>query len=281
MELLGGRAGRYEPELEDWRETLAVHAFRVVLRLWCWRELSLPALALVVLYKTGHVDLAIGIGALLLCAIVLLLFICPRTLVRVLRRCRARSDMLTRQIRWPRLCRELGWARRLDKGGWLVPELLSWKGNEQQVTFQIRPLPEHGASKWDQMADALRRLVGGATVHWREAHGTLTVIISRVALPTTLRWAPGGSDRRRVVIGQRHGGTDLVLDVGRTPHLLLAGATGSGKGATIRAMLAGALQVGWQRWCSTPRSRGSTAGLSPSECPCSQAQASSYARLRS
>ncbi len=192
----------------------------------------------------------------MVCAVVLLLLTRPRTLLRALQRCRARSRALSRQIAWPRVARALGWARRLDKGGWLVPDLVSWNENNRQVVVRVRPLPEHGARWWDQMADALRRLVAGATVEWRESHGTLTVAVSRVALPASLMWASGLSDNERVTIGQRHGGAPLAIDARRTPHLLLAGATGSGKGGAIRAALAGALEAGWQAVVLDPKESG-------------------------
>lgn len=255
MVTIGGRAGRYVPEF-DWRIALGEQAFRAVERLWCWREFSLPVIAVIVASKTGHPELALTAGLSMVCAVVLLLLTRQRTFVAVLRRCRSRSRALSRQIAWPRVCRNLGWARRLDKNGWLVPDLVSWSENERQVTVRVRPLPEHGVRSWDQMADALRRLVAGATVQWRESHGTLTVVISRAGLPATLTWGPGLSDAGRIVIGQRHGGTPLALDVLRTPHVLLAGATGSGKGGTIRSALAGALEAGWQTVVIDPKESG-------------------------
>ena len=255
MAIIGGRAGRYVPEF-DWRIALAEHTFQAIERLWCSREFTLPVLAVVVAYKTGHPGLAFTAGTSMVCAVVLLLLTRPRTLVGAGRRCRARSRALNRQIAWPRVCRDLGWVRRLDKNGWLVPDLVSWCENERQVVVLVRPLPEHGARSWDQMADALRRMVAGATVQWRESHGTLTVVISRTALPAKLTWGSGLSDAGRIVIGQRHGGTPLALDVLRTPHVLLAGATGSGKGGTIRSALAGALEAGWQTVVIDPKESG-------------------------
>jgi S-DNA-T family DNA segregation ATPase FtsK/SpoIIIE len=121
---------------------------------------------------------------------------------------------------------------------------------------QLRPLPEQGARSWDQMADALRRMVAGASVQWRESQGTLTVVISRAALPTKLTWRSGRSEQGRVVIGERHGGAVLALDVLRTPHVLLAGATGSGKGGAIRSALAGALEAGWHAFVIDPKESG-------------------------
>jgi hypothetical protein len=255
MALIGGRAGRYVPG-GDWRITLADHTLRATQRIWCWREFSVPALVVITAYKTGHRALAFDAAALLICVVVLLLLTHPRGLARAWRRCRARSRVLSRQLAWPRVCRDLGWARRLEHEAWLVPDLISWTETDRQVTVLVRPLPEHGVRSWDQMADALRRFVGGATVQWREAHGTLTVVVSLVALPGKLGWGPGLSDSARIVIGQRHGGALLALDVLRTPHVLLAGATGSGKGGTIRSALAGALEAGWQAVVIDPKESG-------------------------
>jgi hypothetical protein len=255
MATIGGRAGRYVPEF-DWAVAIADHVFRAVARLWCWREFSLPVTAVVVAYKSGHPDLALTAASAIVFTVVLLLLTRPGVVVRAVRRCRARSRALSWQIAWPRVCHDLGWARRLDKGGWLVPDLVSWTENDQQVIVRVRPLPEQGPRSWDQMADALRRLVAGATVQWRESHGTLTTIISRVGLPASLPWSSALSDASRIVIGQRHGGAALTLDALRTPHVLLAGATGSGKGGAIRAALASAIEAGWQAVVLDPKQSG-------------------------
>jgi|GEM_PF-6864302 len=255
MSTIGGSAGRYVPE-PSLVISLADELSYVLLRVWCWREFSLPLLGVVVAYKTGHRALAAAVGSLLVSLVVLLLLTRPRKVLAALRRCRARSRALSWQIAWPRVCRDLGWARRLEKGDWLVPDLVSWTNTDQRVIVRVRPLPEQGPRHWDQMADALRRLVAGATVQWRESHGTLTAVISRAGLPANLTWGSGLSDAGRIVIGQRHGGAPLALDVLRTPHVLLAGATGSGKGGTIRSALAGALEAGWQAVVIDPKESG-------------------------
>ena len=255
MATIGGRAGRHVLEF-DWRIALADTLIVVLQRLWCWREFSVPATAVMVAYKTGHRGLALTAGLLMASAIVLILLTRPRKILAAVRRCRVRSRALSRQVAWPRLCRDLGWTRRLERNGWLVPDLVSWHENDSQVVVRVRPLPEHAARRWDQMADALRRLVAGATVQWRESHGTLTVVVSRVGLPGKLAWGTGLSDTERIVIGQRHGGTALALDVLRTPHVLRAGATGSGKGGAIRSALAGALEGGWQAVVLDPKESG-------------------------
>lgn len=227
-----------------------------LMRLWCWREFSVPAVCVLVAHATGHHDLAVimALGALI--AGVLLLVTRPRMIASAFGRCLARSRSLSRQVAWPGICEQLGWTRRLPSGGQMVPALLGWEEDDYQVRVLLRPLPEQGQRMWDQMADALRRIFGGESVQWRESRGTLTLIISRRGLPPRLRWVPGCSTAERIVLGQRQGGASLALDVRRTPHVLIAGATGSGKGGAIRAALAGALEAGWQAVVLDPKESG-------------------------
>jgi hypothetical protein len=228
---------------------------RTVARLWCWREFSLPAIAIGVAYST-HSDLGLTVALAVVIAGVLLLSTRPRMIASAFDRCSARSRILSRQIAWPGTCDQLGWSRRLSSGGRLVPALVGWAEDEHQVRVRVRPLPEQGPRVWDQMADALRRMIGGETAQWRESRGTLTVVVSRHGLPSKLIWSSGASDAGRIVLGRRHGGAELALDVVRTPHVLLAGATGSGKGGAIRAALAGALESGWQAVVIDPKESG-------------------------
>jgi hypothetical protein len=255
MTSFGARAGRYVPP-SDWRAKIVEELWWSAQRLWCWREFSAPALVAGGLYETGHDDLALTVALVAVLTILLLLLLRPGRLVGALRRCRARSAQLSRQIAWPRVCIGLGWARPLERGSLLIPDLICWESTPSRVMVRLRPLPEHGAATWAPMADALRRVVGGASAEWQEAHGVMTVVVSRVGLPAILAWTGGLADQRRIVVGQRHGGTELALDPVRTPHLLLAGATGSGKGAAIRAALAGALEGGWQAVVIDPKESG-------------------------
>lgn len=174
MATIGGRAGRYVSG-PDWRIALVEQLFRAIERLWCWREFSLPAIAVGVAYKAGHPGLAFMAGTLLVCILVLLLLTHPRVVIGALLRCRARSHALSRQISWPRICRDLGWGRRLEHGAMLVPELVSWSENERQVTMQVRPLPEHGGAKLGSdgrraPSDGLRRDRAMARVAWNLDH---------------------------------------------------------------------------------------------------------------
>ena len=229
---------------------------RALARLWCWREFSLAPSAAVVAYASSDPNLALAIMLVSIIGGMLLLLTRPRVVAGALSRCRVRSQALSRRIAWPELCERLGWNRRLPAGGRLVPTLVDWQEDDHQVTIRLRPLAEHGSRAWDQMADALRRFLHGETVQWRESRGTLTVVISRHGLPCRLEWAGGLSDLGRIVLGHRHGGRPLALDARRTPHVLLAGATGSGKGGAVRAALAGALEAGWQAVVLDPKESG-------------------------
>jgi FtsK/SpoIIIE family len=229
--------------------------------LWRWRDVTVP---LVLVYfawaARGH---AAGVAAsvLLAGAVAVVLALRPAVVLGAPRRCLARSQSFRRQRRWPRTCVGLRWYRKLEERALLVPELLTWKEQPGKITVELRPLPEQPSSSWDAMADAFRRFVGGASVEWRESLGTLHIAVGRVALPNVLRWdrqeAPGG----RLVIGRRHGGGPLAIDARTTPHVLLSGATGSGKGGAIRAAAAAALQSGWQLVVLDPKEAGEYAWL--------------------
>jgi S-DNA-T family DNA segregation ATPase FtsK/SpoIIIE len=111
------------------------------------------------------------------------------------------------------------------------------------------------------MADTFRRFLGGASVEWRESFGTLRIVISRVGLPDVLPWYAHPAPEGRLVIGRRHGGRLLAIDARTSPHVLLSGATGSGKGGAIRAAAAAALGGGWHLVVLDPKEAGEYAWL--------------------
>jgi hypothetical protein len=235
---------------------LLVFAWERVGGLWRWRELTVP-LALVYLVWAGSGDAAAVSAAVLLAgAAALALGVRPSAVLGTPRRCMGRSRAFKRQRQWPRMCVGLRWYRKLDEGALLVPALLSWEDGAGRVKVALRPLPEQPASSWDAMADAFRRFLGGASVEWREAFGTLRIVVSRVGLPDLLPWRTHGAPEGRLVIGRRHGGGLLAIDARMTPHVLLSGATGSGKGGAIRAAAAAALEGGWHLVVFDPKEAG-------------------------
>jgi hypothetical protein len=235
---------------------LVVLAWERVAGLWRWRELTVPLALLYVAWAGGGDAAAVSAAVLLAGAAALALGARPAAVLGTSRRCLGRSRAFKHQRQWPRMCVGLRWYRKLDGGALLVPALLSWAEEAEQVTVALRPLPEQPASSWDAMADAFRRFVGGASVEWREAFGTLRIVVSRVALPDFLPWHAQGGPEGRLLIGRRHGGGSLAIDARTTPHVLLSGATGSGKGGAIRAAAAAALGGGWHLVVLDPKEAG-------------------------
>jgi hypothetical protein len=229
--------------------------------LWRWRELTLPLALLYVAWAEGGGAAAFALCGALAGAAALFLLLRPDAVRNAPKRCLARSRAHARRRRWPEACVGLHWYRRLPQGSLLVPELLSWREGEDRISVTLRPLPEQPASSWDAMADAFRRFVGGASVEWRESFGTLRIVVGRVGLPASLAWRPQRTSDGRLIIGRRHGGLELALDPYSTPHVLLAGATGSGKGGAIRVTAAAALQGGWQLVVLDPKEAGEYAWL--------------------
>lgn len=261
-----GAAGRVVPPRTLWEEAL-VFLWERVGGLWRWRELTLPPAAVYVAYATAGGYAASWVAAVLCLVVGSVGLVRPSVLSRIPRRCTARSRWHGRLRRWPRFCLGLHWYRKLEEGALLVPALLSWEERAGQVAVEVRPLPEQQASSWDAMADAFRRFLGGASVEWRESFGTLRIVVSRVGLPDFLPWHAHGSPEGRLVLGRRHGGGPLAIDARTTPHVLLAGATGSGKGGAIRAAAAAALQGGWHLVILDPKKPASTRGSRTSACP--------------
>jgi hypothetical protein len=260
-----GAAGRLVPARSISRKLLVLLRDRVG-GVWRWREITLPLLALYLMSAKGAEAVALT-GAVLLGATALAYVIRPAYVRGTGRRCRERTRVHQRQRRWPNICAGLRWYRKLDNGALLVPALLSWREDATGMTVELRPLPEQLASSWDAMADVFRRFVGGASVEWRESFGTLRIVVGRVGLPVFLPWQPYGGRDGQLVLGRRHGGGLLTLDARTTPHVLLSGATGSGKGGAIRAAAAAALQGGWNVVVLDPKEAGEFMWLAELDVP--------------
>jgi hypothetical protein len=228
---------------------------------WRWREITLPLALLYAVWAVAGGAAALALAALLAGAVALVTVVRPTVVLGAARRCLDRTRAHRRQRHWPKVCVGLRWYRKLEQGAILVPRLLSWHQDATRVTLAVKPLPEQQASSWDAMADAFRRFVGGASVEWRESHGTLRIVVGRVRLPDQLPWRAGRGPASQLVVGRRHGGSQLVIDSRTTAHVLLAGATGSGKGGAIRAATAAALEAGWQVVVLDPKEAGEYAWL--------------------
>jgi hypothetical protein len=228
---------------------------------WRWREITLPLALLYAVWAVGGGAAALALAALIAGAVALVTVVRPRVVLGAPRRWLDRTRAHRRRRHWPKVCIGLRWYRKLEQGAMLVPRLLSWDQDARRVTLAVKPLPEQQASSWDAMADAFRRFVGGASVEWRESHGTLRIVVGRIRLPDHLPWRGQGGPTAQLVLGRRHGGGQLAIDSRTTAHVLLAGATGSGKGGAIRAATAAALQAGWQVVVLDPKEAGEYAWL--------------------
>jgi hypothetical protein len=240
---------------------LLVFAWERVGSLWRWRELTIPLALLYLAWAVGGDAAAVSATVLLAGAAAFALAVRPAAVLGAPRQCLERSRAFRRQRRWPRICVGLRWFRKLDAGALLVPALLSWEEELGLVRVALFPLPEQHAGLWDAMADAFRRFLGGASVEWRESFGTLRIFVSRVGLPDFLPWHAHGASEGRLAIGRRHGGRLLAIDARTTPHVLLSGTTGSGKGGAIRVTAAAALQGGWHLVVLDPKESGEYAWL--------------------
>ncbi|HZT94762.1 MAG TPA: FtsK/SpoIIIE domain-containing protein [Gaiellaceae bacterium] len=228
---------------------------------WRWREFTLPLALLYGAWAMGGGATALSLATLLAGAVALATLVRPRFSLGALNRCRGRTRAYRCRRCWPNVCLGLHWYRKLDGGAILVPHLLSWHDAPTHVNLALAPLAEQHASSWDAMADAFRRFVGGASVEWRESHGTLRIVVGRVPLPDFLPWPGCPGPSTQLLLGRRHGGGDLVIDSRSTAHVLLAGATGSGKGGAIRTATAAALQAGWHVVVLDPKEAGEYAWL--------------------
>lgn len=262
----GGSAGQVVAPLSLRRKLFGFLCNRVG-GLWRWRELTIPLALLYAAWAEGGGVTAASLAALLAGAVALATIVRPRLTLGAPTRCWARSSAYKRCRRWPNMCLGLHWYRKLDGGAMLVPRLLSWQEESARVTLALAPLPEQHASSWDAMADAFRRFVGGASVEWRESHGTLRIVVGRARLPDYLPWRGHRGSTTQLVLGRRHGGGELVIDSRSTPHVLLAGATGSGKGGAIRTATAAALQAGWHVVVLDPKEAGEYAWLERFDVP--------------
>ena len=158
---------------------------------------------------------------------------------------------------WNRYAMKLGWARQYDRHAH-TPTLkdITLDGDKTIVEFQ--PLADHRISMWSEMADALRRLTNHALATWRETTpGYLQITLHRKPLPSYL---PLDFDNigqeQEIYLGLRADGENLVWDVDYSPHLLVAGATGGGKGSALRLIAVHAITNNWELTIVNPKRSG-------------------------
>ena len=159
---------------------------------------------------------------------------------------------------WNKYSMKLGWARHYDHHAH-TPTLKHITINDDITIVELQPLADHRISMWPEMADALRRLTNHALATWRETTpGHLQITLHRRPLPNYLPLDPAdiSSKEDEVYLGLRADGQNLTWDVDYSPHLLVAGATGGGKGSALRLIAAHAITHQWELTIINPKRSG-------------------------
>lgn len=159
---------------------------------------------------------------------------------------------------WNRYAMKLGWARRYDQTVH-TPTLTRIELDDQVTIVELQPLSNHRFVMWPEMTDALRRLTSHPQATWRETRpGHLEITLHRQPLPELLELDPRsiGAHEAEVHLGVRADTQPLCWNVDHSPHLLVAGATGGGKGSVIRLVIAHGLKHRWQTTIINPKRSG-------------------------
>lgn len=164
-----------------------------------------------------------------------------------------------------------GWKDLAAGAGWTVtrdgrvqrPRLVSARPvDDDAVAVTMRPLESQGLARWDEIAHQIRRHIGAPTVRWwtdPTDSGLLVAHIGLVPLPDSLPLSqpppPAGVDRHATVyLGAAAGGGVAAWRPAESPHMLIAGQTGGGKGVTIRLILT--QLAGWDVRIVNPKLSG-------------------------
>ncbi len=112
--------------------------------------------------------------------------------------------------------------------------------------YSIRPVPGTRVSALRRLAPDLARSLGVPSLRVREGLGTLVgiEIPNRERRPVRLSELLGSvSGRLPLLLGRDTTNRPLVADLAKLPHLLIAGATGSGKSVCVNSILTGWLMT--------------------------------------
>lgn len=159
---------------------------------------------------------------------------------------------------WNRYAMKLGWARHYDHHAH-TPDLKSITIDDEVTVVELQPLADHRISMWPEMADALRRLTNHAVATWRETTpGHLEITLHRRPLPNylPLDFKVLSEQEGEIYLGTRADGQRLVWDIDYSPHVLIAGATGGGKGSVLRLIAAHAIANDWELTIINPKRSG-------------------------
>jgi hypothetical protein len=205
--------------------------------------------------------------------------------------CRYRLAAVRVRRQWPETCTALGWdqiaqdtPRRRSSGPLRGPEVLLRRpelrhveADRGRLRLVWRPRGDQDPTTWASLVDALRRRLGAHSADFREHPTDSGVIVAsfgteplpqRKDAPLTHGLDNGES---RITHGEQHratwtseafelgpkagGGTARWIPA-ESPHLLVVGATGGGKGGLIRLIARDALDAGWVLRIVDPKGSG-------------------------
>lgn len=167
----------------------------------------------------------------------------------------ARREVAAVRVRqgWDETCTALGWetaaADPRVRGGDAVrlirrPALRRVQHLGDRLRIAFRPRADQAPKDWPALVDGLRRHLGMHSADFREhptEPGTIVATFGPEPLPevhvVTQRPGRQSRDALRVVLGPKAGGGDAAWVPAESPHLLLAGGTGGGKGGALRVIL--------------------------------------------
>jgi S-DNA-T family DNA segregation ATPase FtsK/SpoIIIE len=201
--------------------------------------------------------------------------------------CRYRLAAVRVRRLWPETCTALGWDQiaqetpRRRSGGPLRgpevllrrPELRHVEADRGRLRLVWRPRGDQDPQTWASLVDALRRRLGAHSADFREHPTEAGVIVASFGTePLPQREdAPAQRDRSEKAIlfpesatwtsegftlGPKAGGGTARWVPADSPHLLVVGATGGGKGGLIRLIARQALEDGWTLKIVDPKASG-------------------------
>ncbi|MGD9696503.1 MAG: FtsK/SpoIIIE domain-containing protein [Thermoleophilia bacterium] len=162
--------------------------------------------------------------------------------------------------RWQDTLEQLGWA---DETRPTRLRHVEDRGDGLRVVF--RPPPGTRPERWPELVDGLRRHLGMHSARHAEhptEPGTIVATFGPEPLPHRVDAGPavgapplqGGG--HVVELGPRGGGGVARWVLGESPHLLVAGSTGGGKGGVLRLIAQRLLTAGVRVWVIDPKGTG-------------------------
>jgi hypothetical protein len=184
--------------------------------------------------------------------------------------------------RWAETCLALGWDK-VDGDPVRRPELRHVDVRGHALRLSWRPRGDQKAAAWPALVDALRRRLGAFSADFREDPkdpGAIVASFGLVPVPDRVDANGGGRLAARdpytpevgqlgrkvsgddadnlgaFALGPRAGGGAAAWAPAEVPHLLVAGATGGGKGGLLRLLAHRTHAAGWAVRVLDPKGSG-------------------------